>query len=142
MSSSISPEQFAELVRRMRAIQQTYFELRRSKSTDAAVAALSQAKTLEAQVDQALIDMGHTPTHRKCPIDGCKKQIPRTWAMCPTHWRRVDNGLKVRIWEAYRKEPGSPLHLSALQAAVDQVNAQLQPQLFAKPENTERGKPR
>lgn len=54
---------------------------------------------------------------RRCPVAGCKANIPRSFAMCSRHWYLVPANLRGRIWQLFRKEPRSEEHLRALDEA-------------------------
>lgn len=44
---------------------------------------------------------------RICPIPGCGRALGTTragdpYALCPRHWKKLDDGLANRVWRAFR----------------------------------------
>lgn len=52
----------------------------------------------------------------RCPI--CRERIPAGRIFCKSHWLRVPKPLRGRIWELYRKAPGSQEHRAAVFEAI------------------------
>lgn len=61
----------------------------------------------------------------KCPVRGCTLMVPDTMLMCAPHWRRVTRPTANKVYDEYRREPGSQGHQLICQQAIREVEAKL-----------------
>lgn len=61
---------------------------------------------------------------KQCPINGCPRPKDPMHVMCRTHWYRVAKADRDRIWSLFETERGSDNHLMAIQAAIEQIEAE------------------
>jgi hypothetical protein len=45
--------------------------------------------------------------------------------MCKTHWRMVPGPIQNAVWRTFKKDPGGPVHIAAIEAAIDAVRKQV-----------------
>jgi hypothetical protein len=58
---------------------------------------------------------------RTCAVPGCREPRKGDQVMCAPHWYRVPRPVRLRLWEEYRKEPGSSAHRAAIHDAIASV---------------------
>lgn len=58
------------------------------------------------------------PARRYCPVPDCAHECQPQHLMCPAHWRSVPRHIRLAVWHAYDRGPGSPAHLRACSAAI------------------------
>ena len=65
-------------------------------------------------------------THR-CPVRGCRQEVPATLLMCLRHWRMVPKPIRDAVWATYADGSGvgSLAYLEAIKAAIGAVDAKL-----------------
>lgn len=61
---------------------------------------------------------------RQCPINGCRRTKEPIHVVCRTHWLRLSKADRERIWQLFKTERGSDNHLMAIQAAIEQLEAE------------------
>jgi hypothetical protein len=67
---------------------------------------------------RAAIDRSSQP----CPIPDCAGTKGDDQVMCRPHWYAVPKPIRDRVWNAYRRAPGSAEHLSAIRDAYASVS--------------------
>lgn len=64
----------------------------------------------------------------RCPVFGCRKDLPYHILMCKPHWSAVPRPLQKAVnkaWGACAGKWDNPAYLTARQGAIDAVNAKV-----------------
>lgn len=58
-----------------------------------------------------------TKTH-VCSVPDCTAKRDAKAVMCHAHWFQVSKATRDRVWREYKKQAGSPDHMSAIWQAI------------------------